>query len=525
MRIRITGKQEMEYGGAPNVVVEKKEQILGDFNNDGTPALMGVNTGSHASGNDQAINVPDGAFVFSDTAKLKVKDPNVLKVFGETKKKTPAEIAKKYDLQKFSAIVSDPKSDNMTRKTAEMMQQNYLGKLTQLAQYQEGMKEAMGITPPQQGQQVPMQRYGGLPHFADGGYDDVPVKWYDPNAPTPPIGTGQDFTVTAKRPVRDGYLHSLNQMPTPIPEYSAPPVEVPPYTPISDNNQPDITTTAPPQSRAFTNPDRLAMASSLLNLASIHKYLPYEAPISAVLPDTVFTDPRRALAANAEQANSAYTGMSNSGNNKATMSNYLATQGQAGTRAADIIGQYSNQNVGIANQANQNAAGVTNQVLEQQRARLKSLHQGNTIAAQQYDNSLKEGRADLLNTYEKAFMDRLSINELNATNQIYKRDPRTGELQFRDEAGRLAMQKMLNGSAGSGQQKSLRDWKQAYIDSGGDPERAAEFADDAYREQSGLRQKTQTTSKSGSNKTVTTNYGSVKKYGGPFSALDKFLKK
>src|SRR4051812_33163064 len=40
----------------PDIVVEKKEQIMGDFNGDGMPVLMGVNTGSHESGNDQGIN-------------------------------------------------------------------------------------------------------------------------------------------------------------------------------------------------------------------------------------------------------------------------------------------------------------------------------------------------------------------------------------------------------------------------------------------------------------------------------------
>lgn len=138
-------KRTLQESDNPDIIVEKQEAILGDFNGDGTQALMKVDTGTHASGNDQGINVPDNAFVFSDTKALKIKNKELLKNFNQTKTKTPAQIASAYNLQKFTSIINNPKADNTSRKTAQLMIDNYTTKLGQLAALQENMKENMNI--------------------------------------------------------------------------------------------------------------------------------------------------------------------------------------------------------------------------------------------------------------------------------------------------------------------------------------------------------------------------------------------
>lgn len=86
---------------------------------------------------------PEGSFIFSDTAKMKIKDPSILKEFGLTDKKggyTPAEIAKRYDLNKFRAILEDPYADKLSKKTAELKINDFEQKLGKLALIQESMK-------------------------------------------------------------------------------------------------------------------------------------------------------------------------------------------------------------------------------------------------------------------------------------------------------------------------------------------------------------------------------------------------
>ncbi len=474
-----------------SIIVEKKEQILGNFNGDGTPALMGVNTGSHASGQDQQIQPPPDAFVYSDTKALKIKDPQVLKMFNKIPKRggyTPAEIAAQYDLQKFTKILSDPKSDNTTRKTAELMTQNYLQKLQQLADTQESMKQAKGIAPPDQ--QVPMQQYGG-PNMRNSMMYSTPPKKvrvtgvpksdFTPGNTTP---VSQVFDANGKMSFVPDYAEGegefrfdQNPVPTDVTsQFNTPYVmgnnlqasddmtdTSPTIGESSSGNAMDIAKTGAVgagnamtgysqspqrQDMRFTRPDRMALLNSGLNLASIHKYLPWEAPVQGVVPQTVFMDPTRALAANSEQANSMANYASRSGNGPSTIANYLALQGQAGKNAADIVGQYANQNAAIANSANQGAAETTNKLMEAQRARLARLHQGNTVAAQQYDNSQREARADLLNTYTNAWKNRAYMNDLNQTNQLYQRDPNTGFMRFNSPNAQAEFQKILNNTQG-----------------------------------------------------------------------------
>jgi len=53
---------------------------------------------------------------------------------------TPAEISKKYDINKFRKVLADKNSESVERKTAEMMISNYNLKLAKLALIQESMK-------------------------------------------------------------------------------------------------------------------------------------------------------------------------------------------------------------------------------------------------------------------------------------------------------------------------------------------------------------------------------------------------
>ena len=53
---------------------------------------------------------------------------------------TPAELAKPYDINKYRTILEDPDSDEMTRKTAELMIKKFVIKLGALALAQEGKK-------------------------------------------------------------------------------------------------------------------------------------------------------------------------------------------------------------------------------------------------------------------------------------------------------------------------------------------------------------------------------------------------
>ena len=112
------------------------------LNMGGMPAHFKIGGKRHSEGGTP-LNLPDNSFIFSDTAKMKIKDPTVLAQFGMRPKKggyTPAEISSKYQINKFRKILADPNSESVERKTAEMMVANYNLKLAKLSMIQESMK-------------------------------------------------------------------------------------------------------------------------------------------------------------------------------------------------------------------------------------------------------------------------------------------------------------------------------------------------------------------------------------------------
>lgn len=174
-----------------NLEAEKDEEVVMP-NYKGMSAKFRVGGKRHSEGGTP-LNLPDDSFVFSDTKAMKIKDPNILKIFGKPPKKggyTPAELAKGYDINKFRKILDDPMSDSIQRKTAEEMIGNYnilLGKLALAQESKKGFPQGIPFIaepylminqvspedvlpmPEEQGmegmqapqQQMPMNKYGG----------------------------------------------------------------------------------------------------------------------------------------------------------------------------------------------------------------------------------------------------------------------------------------------------------------------------------------------------------------------------
>lgn len=149
-----------------NIEAEGGETVYGDLNGDGANEHMKINGPRHNQGG-VPLSVPEGSFIFSDTAKMKIKDPQVLKYFGLPAKKggyTPAEIAKRYDLNKYKAVVEDENADELNKSTAQLMIKNYEKKLGFLAMLQESMKgfpQGMPAVAEEQAGQIAEVKYGG----------------------------------------------------------------------------------------------------------------------------------------------------------------------------------------------------------------------------------------------------------------------------------------------------------------------------------------------------------------------------
>lgn len=188
-------------------------------NQGGIPAHFKINGPRHTNGG-VPLNLPENSFIFSDTKAMKIKDPIILAQFGMAIKKggyTPAEIAKKYDLNKYRQILADPDTTSLQRKTAEMMIANMNLKLAKLGLAQESKKgfpqgipaiampyiESMNINPadmvntqaqPEQPFADNMARFGGNLHRAQEG-ETVPYVQGKPTKTSTyePFGPGENW--------------------------------------------------------------------------------------------------------------------------------------------------------------------------------------------------------------------------------------------------------------------------------------------------------------------------------------------
>jgi hypothetical protein len=137
-------------GGVPreeaNLEAEGGETVMIPEIYGNIPTHFTITGPRHAQGG-VPMNLPENSFIFSDFVDMKIKDPDVLNYFNKTAKKggkgkgyTPADIAKQYDINKYIKILQDPSSDDIDKKTAELMIKNYNLKLGALGLVQEAQK-------------------------------------------------------------------------------------------------------------------------------------------------------------------------------------------------------------------------------------------------------------------------------------------------------------------------------------------------------------------------------------------------
>lgn len=198
------------------IEAERGETIIGDLDNDGMVEHAIVGGKRHSQGGTP-LNVPDGSFVFSDTPSMRIKNKNLLKdVFNMNSPKagvTPAKVAKRYEINKYKDMLNDPMVDPLDQKTSQLMIDNNMKKLGQLALLQEGMKGfpngipeiALPLFANDQQATPPQMKKGGSVSYQMGGpkyqRNGVAVDHFDPQTGEPVYygKTFNDVPVVASR--------------------------------------------------------------------------------------------------------------------------------------------------------------------------------------------------------------------------------------------------------------------------------------------------------------------------------------
>ena len=161
--------------GMANLEAEKGEVAMTDLGNTGMMGLYNIGGERHSNGGTP-LNLDPGSFIYSDTRKMKIKDPEFLAKYGKTKPVTPAKLVKPFlAINDFTNTLYDQNADPIQKRTAQSMIDKYKGKAGEIAFYQEAMKgfpqgiPAVAEDYAEGVMGAPMMAYGGyLPKAQDG---------------------------------------------------------------------------------------------------------------------------------------------------------------------------------------------------------------------------------------------------------------------------------------------------------------------------------------------------------------------
>ena len=177
-----------------NLEAERGEVAMTDLGKTGVMGLYNIGGQRHSNGGTP-LNLDPGSFIYSDTRKMKIKDPEFLAKYGKTKPITPAKLVKPFlGINDFTNTLYDQTADPIQKRTAQSMIDKYKGKAGEIAFYQEAMKGfpqgvpavakdyAEGIMG------APMMAYGGyLPKAEVGTIDPRVLAAFPQHAPKMPI--------------------------------------------------------------------------------------------------------------------------------------------------------------------------------------------------------------------------------------------------------------------------------------------------------------------------------------------------
>jgi hypothetical protein len=204
------------------------------------------------------------------------------------------------------------------------------------------------------------------------------------------------------------------------------PVQKTPAGPVSNFEQEDIYPNYGYEPGQFWTQDIINTLGSAQELWGLKKHNPWNPTFHPDTPNPTFYDPTRELAANAEQLKIGMDAAGMYGDPNTMASTFSSMQGKAAENAANVLGRYNNQNVGVANQHEMQRSSINNEARNINNQSKKRQYDEQTVANQQFDNAKREARRNLRDSFVNAWTNRGQTQALNSMFPQYHTDPVTG---------------------------------------------------------------------------------------------------
>lgn len=180
----------------------------------------------------------------------------------------------------------------------------------------------------------------------------------------------------------------------------------------------------------WTAPDIFNFRGALKDRMSINSYFPHAGAFRPEFMDAAYLDPSRELAAQAEQANILTQGLGQFAGPQSLSARASSIQGQGAKGAADTLGRYNQQNVGIANNLSAQNTGIANQAQQYNLAKMEDLYNKGVVTQQQRDNAKRQADAAIRGNFAQGWKNASDLAMINATSEQYNVDPLTGTVRF-----------------------------------------------------------------------------------------------
>ncbi len=507
-----------------NLEAEKGEIAMTDLGNTGQMGLYEIGGQRHSNGGTP-LNLDPGSFIYSDTKKMKIKDPQFLAKYGKEKPTTPAKLVKPFlKVNDFTNSLYDQSADPIQKRTAQTMIDKYKDKAGEIAFYQEAMKgfpqgiPAVAADYAEGIMGAPMAAYGGYIPKAQQGITLYPggktkagtvtptgkqnvfdrdidylsqwesaipgvtkltnqqaqEKIYDymlQNEPDVVRNMWGTYGLTAKglkdpslkskyekgqidpkslsdedlKNLRSAYADSFFGARQLDPIYQAPPVKTPvknpPVPPVPPVTPPSFTpgesTTTYPFQQDVNN-----MYTNLANRFSERRRYPYAPRVPLTPFDPTYLDDTRQQQQIAGRARSTVEALGAFAGPARQLSMASKISGEAADQAANVAATIGNQNVGIANWANQYNSQIGNQSRMMNAQLAKNLYDETVKVDEVYDEKMRGYRTmgnKLRNTLETNRAKAQLLNQLYPDFQINTMPGMYGEITANPEVLR-AMQ-------------------------------------------------------------------------------------
>ena len=184
-----------------------------------------------------------------------------------------------------------------------------------------------------------------------------------------------------------------------------------------------------------------------------------------------YLDVTRPAAALAEQANIAQQNLAQfTGSPQLSSARAMGMQGQLAKNVVDLMSNYNNQNVQIANQFSQANSNIRNQERLKNQEIATRLYDQTNMMNQQYDNSKRAANANVRQAFATGWKNASDLSMVNSMSEQYDIDPVTGNVIF--QGGKDFTPE---------RSQTFNDMLNGYIEAGFDPKDAITAAKEAMK--------------------------------------------